>query len=249
MSLSASGDAAVGAEPQIVRETAELPGEAGDDATPPLILLREVTKTYPGRNGTPVVALPPTTLELRPGMVVCVAGRSGSGKTTLLQVAAGLLAPSAGEIRWRGESLDGLGVDALTTRRARLMGFTFQAPSLIEALTVEENAALGGAVVRVADARDRARALLRDLGLEGLERRMPRELSGGEQQRVALARALFTGAPALVADEPTASLDRAAADVVVAVMVAAAREGTGVLLASHDPGVIAAAGLVVRLER
>lgn len=216
---------------------------------PAIVDLEAVSKTYPGRDGQPVVALAQTTLGVASGEVVCVAGRSGSGKTTLLLIAAGLLAPSAGAVRWSGEDLDGLGMDGITSRRARLMGFAFQQPSLLDTLTVEENVGIGGAVVRVADGRTRARTLIRAFGLDGLGRRFPRELSGGEQQRVALARALFTEAPIVVADEPTASLDRAAAVVVIDVLRGAAGAGKGILLASHDPAVIEAADRVFRLER
>lgn len=214
-----------------------------------VVELREVTKTYPGRDGAPVVALPASTVAVGPGELVCVAGRSGSGKTTLLQIAAGLIAPSSGTVRWNGEELDGLGVDAITVRRARLMGFAFQAPSLVETLTVQENIAIGGAVVRVANPRERARSLVQTLGLAGLEGRFPRELSGGEQQRVALARSLFTDAPVVIVDEPTASLDRASAAVVIDVLRRAAQADKGVLVASHDPAVIAAADRVLHLDR
>jgi ABC-type lipoprotein export system ATPase subunit len=217
-----------------------------------LLELEEIVVRYPGRDGTgPLTALPSTSLSLASGGFTCVAGRSGSGKTTLLHVAAGLLVPSAGDVRWRGDSVLRLSEAARAKRRLELFGFVFQAGGLIGSLTAAENVALPGAPAgptRRGSRSVRARDMLAEVGLLDRADHFPSQMSGGEQQRVGLARALYADPAALIVDEPTANLDRASADAIIEVMVELNRKGRGLLVASHDERLISRAQRVLRLD-
>jgi NitT/TauT family transport system ATP-binding protein len=166
-----------------------------------------------------VTALDRVSLDVAPGEVVAVVGPSGSGKSTLLELVCGLQRPDAGEVR--------AGRAVLMPQRDLLMPW-------LDAL---DNAALPLRVagVRRADARERAHALLDDLGLAGFERARTWELSGGMRQRVAVARTLLAGAPVLCLDEPFGALDAITrADAQAWLAGALAREPRSVLLVTHD---------------
>ncbi|PZU93818.1 MAG: nitrate ABC transporter ATP-binding protein [Chelatococcus sp.] len=155
-------------------------------------------------------------------------GRSGCGKTTLLKLAAGLLRPTAGTVSVAGHRLDGPGAE---------IGFVFQAPTLLEWLAAEDNVLLPISLERrvmPAD-REKARALLARLGLAGLSKRYPDQLSGGQQARVAIARALVTGPRLLLLDEPFAALDALTREELQADLARLSLEsGATVMLVTHD---------------
>ncbi|WP_433618183.1 ABC transporter ATP-binding protein [Dactylosporangium sp. CA-139114] len=185
-------------------------------------------------------ALRGASFDAGPGEIVAVMGPSGSGKTTLLHCLAGILVPSAGEVRFDGQRIDGLNEHRRSTLRRERFGFVFQFGQLVPELTVEENVALplllGGS--RRGDALREARGWLDRIGLAGLEGRRSGELSGGQAQRVALARGMINRPRVLFADEPTGSLDSLTGEQVMDLMVAAAREhGTTVVLVTHEPRV------------
>nr|BFE60035.1 ABC transporter ATP-binding protein [Dactylosporangium thailandense] len=185
-------------------------------------------------------ALRGASFDAGPGEIVAVMGPSGSGKTTLLHCLAGILVPSAGEVRFDGQRIDGLNEHQRSTLRRERFGFVFQFGQLVPELTVEENVALplllGGS--RRGDALREARGWLDRLGLAGMEGRRSGELSGGQAQRVALARGMINRPRVLFADEPTGSLDSLTGEQVMDLMVAAAREhGTTVVLVTHEPRV------------
>jgi ABC-type lipoprotein export system ATPase subunit len=217
-----------------------------------LLELDECSVRYPGRDGSgTLTALTSTSLTLARAGFTCVAGRSGSGKTTLLHVAAGLLKPSAGDVRWKGDSILGLSEGERAKRRLSLFGFVFQAGGLIGSLTALENVALPGVPAgqaRRGSRRVRARDMLAEVGLLDRADHFPSQLSGGEQQRVGLARALYADPAALIVDEPTANLDRANADAIIEVMVELNHKGRGLLVASHDDRLIRRAQRVLRLD-
>ncbi len=217
----------------------------GPEYRVPSVELAGVTRTYLEGTAEEVHALRGIDLTIGSGEFVSVEGPSGCGKTTLLNLLGLLDAPTAGEIRWDGRS-----VGALTDRaRARLrlegVGFIFQRFYLLPTLTARENVELPMRALRVprADRVERARELLREVGLTERERSYPHQLSGGEEQRVAVARALANRPGLLLADEPTGELDsgntRAILDLLV--RVREARKAT-LILVSHNPEVAARAG-------
>jgi ABC-type lipoprotein export system ATPase subunit len=188
-------------------------------------------------------------LSLAKGEFVAVAGRSGSGKTSLLLVAAGLLPPSAGEVRWAGRSVAGASEAELARLRSQLFGFVFQGGGLIASLTAAENVALPRVPTTVPQAKAaRVRDALEAVELSDRAQHFPSQLSGGEQQRVGLARALVSDPATLIVDEPTASLDRGAADHIIDLLCDLNQQGRGLMVATHDARLIERAGRVVRLD-
>ncbi|SDD21852.1 putative ABC transport system ATP-binding protein [Paracoccus isoporae] len=170
--------------------------------------------------------------------LTCIRGPSGAGKTTALHALAGLLS-GTGRLAWGDADLCRMSRMARTRFRGAQMGMVFQDFLLFEELTARENALIS-AVFRPdrAALSRRADALMERLGLSGLAQRRADRLSGGERQRVAVVRALAHDPAILLADEPTASLDRATADALIADLAALARaEGRSVVIASHDPQV------------
>ncbi|HWP62492.1 MAG TPA: ABC transporter ATP-binding protein [Candidatus Binatia bacterium] len=214
-----------------------------------LLSLVAVTKVYPSRDGqTPIRVLEGVDLELRAGELVCVAGRSGAGKTTLLNIAAGLVMPTSGVVLWGDVELDALGDAERSRLRRERLGLVFQDAGLIDRLTAAENVALPGLPAGLGrDARRRARELLEIVGVSNRANHFPSQLSGGERQRVGIARALFRDPPALLVDEPTANVDRATADAIIDLLVSLRAAGKGLLVASHDPHLIARADRVLAL--
>jgi len=177
-----------------------------DASAPPGIRLRDTAKTF-GDADAAVVALAPTTLDVRTGELLVLLGPSGCGKTTLLRMIGGLVPPSAGVIEITGRPLwtgSGRNQDAV-----RELGIVFQEPNLFPWLTIEDNVALPLEIQGAgrADRLARARDLLRLVGIAGFEGHRPRELSGGMRQRAAIARALAGNPHILLMDEPFGALD------------------------------------------
>ena len=185
------------------------------------------------------------------GQFVAIMGASGSGKSTLLGLLAGLDTPTSGRIVIDGVEITGLQEDALALVRGRKIGFVFQSYQLIPTLTAEENVLLphelsGG---DVAAGLARARDLLASVGLAGRLDHYPVQLSGGEQQRVALARAFMVRPPILMADEPTGNLDSVnGAHVLDLLIELNRREGTTLILVTHDRTLTARADRIVTLS-
>ena len=174
-----------------------------------------------------------------PGAAVsAVVGPSGSGKSSLLRILAGLDRPSAGQVRIGDVRLSGLSLTRLRRLRRRLLGYVFQRPgdNLISYLTVAEHLRLAARLRGAGE--DAGAELLELLGLADRRRHLPHQLSGGEQQRLAFARAVVGNPPLVVADEPTAELDRASGAALLEAVAALADRGTGLVLATHDPAVV-----------
>lgn len=205
-----------------------------------MLKLRGVSVSYRKPNrGVNGHVLQDVSLSCTRGELTCVQGRSGSGKTTLLNVAAGMLAPSEGDVLWEEEPIWRHDESWRRNERRRLIGYVMQGGALIDSLTAAENVALSHIPLGISiDSRRWAINLLDRFEIESVADRFPFELSGGEQQRVALARALFTDPPMLVIDEPTASLDRSTADGVIDLIAGLATKGHAVVVASHDDHVI-----------
>lgn len=204
-----------------------------------IIQCRGVTKTYAqGSLGVP--ALQGVDLDIESGDFATLAGPSGSGKTTLLSLIGGLDRPTAGSITVDGESIISMEKNRLADLRLHKIGFVFQSYSLIPVLSAIENVEFILRLLNVprGDREARAREVLREVGLEGLETRRPSRLSGGQQQRVAVA---LAPKPSIVlADEPTANLDSKNAGELIALMGRLnASSGITFLIATHDARVIA----------
>ena len=201
-----------------------------------VLTLEEVVKHYRGPE-EPVRAVDGVSLTLAEGEMIALHGPSGSGKTTLLLLIAALLAPDSGEIRYRGESLAGMGEARASEYLRRDVGFIHQGSQLMPHVSAVENAAvkllLDGVPTRTA--RRRAAPWLERLGMGERMGHTPEQLSGGERQRVAIARALV-GEPTLVlADEPTGNLDsKRSLETVTLLRDIAREEGRSVVLVTHD---------------
>jgi putative ABC transport system ATP-binding protein len=210
---------------------------AAEPRTGNVVEARDLVKSF---GETP--ALRGASLTVRQGETVAVMGPSGSGKSTLLHCLAGILIPEQGEVWFGGQRLDTLSDERRSTLRRDRFGFVFQFGQLVPELTAEENVALP--LLLSGTRRSRAIAAAREwfgaLGLNGLEHRRSGELSGGQAQRVALARGLVASPELLFADEPTGSLDSVSGELVMDLLIAAAREhGTTVILVTHDARVAA----------
>ncbi|MFJ9561161.1 ABC transporter ATP-binding protein [Streptomyces fuscichromogenes] len=182
---------------------------------------------------------------------LAIMGPSGSGKSTLLHVLAGIVRPDDGQVLLCGERMDKLGENRLSELRRKRFGFVFQSGQLLPELPAEENVALplmlegmprGEAVVR-------GRRWFAPLGLDGLERRRPGQLSGGQAQRVAIARALAVEPDVVFADEPTGALDQRTSTEVVQLLTFATREtGAALVMVTHDPDVAALCDRVLQVR-
>ena len=190
-------------------------------------------------------------LEIPAGQFVAIMGASGSGKSTLLGLLAGLDTPTSGSIVLDGIDITGLDEDELALARGRKIGFVFQSYQLIPTLTAEENVLLPFELLGgdVREGLERARKLLKSVGLGDRLDHYPVQLSGGEQQRVALARAFMARPPILMADEPTGNLDSVNGQHVLDLLLALNRsENTTLILVTHDQILASRADRIVTLR-
>ncbi len=204
------------------------------------LVVEGVTKAWRSPSGTDRRVLDHVGFVVERGSSMCVTGGSGSGKTTLLHILAGLVNPDAGSVILGGQSLFTLGEAARDRFRARHIGYMFQVFNLVGMLSAMENVALPlvFAGESASSAQTRAGALLERLGLSGKSDHRPQALSVGEQQRVALARAVVAEPWLLLADEPTASLDPANAEMALELLASeASRTGASTVIVTHDPAV------------
>ncbi|GHV80412.1 ABC transporter ATP-binding protein [Spirochaetia bacterium] len=218
----------------------------------PMITVRGLRKSYP-MGKLLVDALQGVSLELARGDFVAVAGPSGSGKTTLMNIIGLIDTPSSGSVLIDGVETGGLRRRERTRIRQENIGFVFQSFNLLPVLTVFENVELPLTIAQKrttrAERRDRVEFLLEEVGLGDRRRHKPSELSGGQQQRAAIARALVTMPKIVIADEPTANLDSANGERVLALMKKINREeGTTFIFSTHDPDIWEMANHIVFLK-
>jgi putative ABC transport system ATP-binding protein len=200
-----------------------------------MIRLVQVSRTVTS-GSEQLTILHPLDLEIPRGQFVAITGASGSGKSTLLSLVAGLDSPTSGEIYLDGRRITSMTEDDLADLRGAMVGFIFQSFHLIPSLTAFENVLVPLELTGRADAHDRARALVDEVGLGDRAHHYPSQLSGGEQQRVAIARAFANEPQLLLADEPTGNLDTRNGEHVFELLVSLNRiRGATLLLVTHEP--------------
>ena len=202
-----------------------------------VLAFRDVTRSYSLPGGATHDALRGVSAELRGTRAVAIVGRSGSGKSTFLHLAAGIDAPTRGEVRLMGQALGARSDRERTLARRDRVGLVFQFFHLLPHLPVLDNVLVPAYVagIPLAEARSRARELLARVGLSTRERQPAHQLSGGEMQRVALCRALLRRPRLLLADEPTGNLDEATGQTVMELLLAMVRdEGRALVYATHS---------------
>ncbi|EAE6662694.1 ABC transporter ATP-binding protein [Listeria monocytogenes] len=214
------------------------------------LIMKNVSKNY--QDGEQVIeVLKNVSLEVAQGEFVAIVGPSGAGKSTFLSIAGALLSPTEGEIAIGGKVLNNLTSKDLTKVRLDKVGFIFQGANLIPYLNVSDQllviAELSGEKGRAA--KDKADALLKELGLTARQNNYPESLSGGEKQRVAIARALMNDPDIILADEPTASLDANRGHKVVQMIAdEVKRKNKAAIMVTHDERVLDLVDRVIRIE-
>ena len=203
----------------------------------PILVLRDVTKTYGAGNGA-VVAVDRVTLSIQPGEYLGVMGPSGSGKTTLLNLMGGIDRPTTGEVWFAGYRLDAFTERELLQLRRNKIAYVFQEPRLMLSLSALENVmlptAFGGRAARK-DARGRGLELLEKVSLRHRAHHLVDQLSGGEAQRVCIARTLMVRPSLILADEPTGNLDHKTRLGIVELFQRLNAEGYTIIMVTHDP--------------
>lgn len=218
------------------RQSALLPGE-------PIISLAGVTKTY-GSGNAAYEALRGIDLCIMPGEMVSIVGPSASGKTTLINLISSIDRPTSGVVTVNGSRLETKTEEQLARWRGRNIGLIFQSFQLLPTLSALENAELPLDLAKLGSLRNRRKVARRHLALVGLDsraRRLPSQLSGGEQQRVAIARAMACNPKILLGDEPTGNLDSENALSMFNLLKAQHELGTTVVYVTHDPALAALA--------
>ena len=210
--------------------------------------MKNINKKY-GEKHTEVIALKELSFAVQPGEFVAVIGPSGSGKSTFLTIAAGLQAPTSGEVIVGGQSLNKLTKKQRLAQRFQKIGFILQSSNLVPFLTVEDQFHLIEKVDKSRKNSELKEQLLETLGLKELRNSYPRDLSGGERQRVAIACALYHEPDVILADEPTASLDTEKAFDVVQLLAKEAKEkDKGIIMVTHDERLLKYCDRVVRIR-
>jgi putative ABC transport system ATP-binding protein len=214
----------------------------------PAINVTSVYRRYrTGRRDIPALAGVSLTVDY--GEWIAIVGPSGCGKSTLLNLLAGIDGADDGEVVVAGQRLNGMSENALAAWRGREVGIVFQFFQLMPTLTVLENVILPMDLAgNNRDRRDRALQLLDQVGVVDLAGNLPSELSGGEQQRVAIARALANAPRLLLADEPTGNLDSRNGAIVVDLLEELWRQGTTIVMVTHDPEVAARASRTIAMR-
>lgn len=214
-----------------------------------MLRLKEVSKVFDGKSR--VTALADISFSIDSGEMVAVMGPSGSGKSTLLNLMGGLDVPTSGSIEVAGRDLARESEEARSLFRRTHVSYIFQSYHLMPTLSAFQNVALplhlAGTARKEID--ERVGRALEDVGLSARDRHLPDELSGGERQRVAIARALVTGAPLLLADEPTGNLDTArGAEILELLKSIHARGQATIVMVTHDASAASACNRLLQIR-
>jgi putative ABC transport system ATP-binding protein len=215
-----------------------------------VIEIQQVSKVY-DTNGDSVHAVNRLSLSIQRSEFTAIAGPSGSGKTTLLNIMSGLDTPTSGNVMLSGRLISGLKGSELSDFRRDHIGFIFQSYNLIPVLTVKENIEYIMLLQGVSDKerKERVASILSEVGLSGMEDRLPNQLSGGQQQRVAIARAMVSRPDIILADEPTANLDSHTASTLLDIMRELnEKSGMTFVFSTHDSMIMEKAKRLVLLK-
>lgn len=216
----------------------------------PLVSAHDLTRRW-GRGSSAQLGIDRVSITIERGELAAIVGPSGSGKSTLGALIAGIDRPTSGSLVVDGVRIDQLSDDRLARWRGGSVGIVFQNFHLLPSLTASENVELaldlGDRSVGRRERRRRAARALDAVGLRDKARRVPSQLSGGEQQRVAIARAVVTRPPLIVADEPTGSLDQASGHAVFELLQELVEGGTTVVLITHDDAMAARSDRVITM--
>ena len=210
---------------------------------------KNVTKSYQDGNKE-IEALKETNFKIEEGQFIAIIGPSGSGKSTFLTLAGGLQTPSKGQIIINGKDYTNLSKKERSKLRFNDIGFVLQASNLVPFLTAKQQLEL---VDRINKKRKQTlqdqKSLFKELGIDHLENKLPKDLSGGERQRLAIARALYNNPAIILADEPTASLDSDRAFEVVDLLLKECKEkNKSIIMVTHDNRMIEKCDHVYRMK-
>lgn len=213
-----------------------------------LIEINRLSKSYESGEEC-VLALVDVDLKIEKGEFISVMGPSGSGKSTLLTILGGLNHPTRGEVVVDEIPIYKLPLERLADFRREYLGFIFQSFQLIPYLTVIENVMLPLSITEKSNREQvhMAEGILGRMGLKGKERRLPDQLSGGEQERVAIARALVNSPPILLADEPTGNLDSKTGKEIMDLFKSVNEEGQTIIMVTHNPENVAFSSRTIQL--
>lgn len=198
--------------------------------------LINANKVYDSPTGK-LTVLQPSNVQLNEGELLLIIGPSGSGKTTLLSLLGCLIYPTEGTLEIDGKVINRLSASKMAGIRLNTIGFVFQQFNLLSALTAEKNVAfpLEMQNLPAAEIKRRTEGVLRKVNMWEHRRKLPKQMSGGQQQRIAIARALVTDPKIILCDEPTASLDKDSLYIVMDELKQLARDGKAVAVVTHDP--------------
>lgn len=217
----------------------------------PILEARDITKTYNGRDGNPLIVLDNTSIAIEKGSIVTIVGASGCGKSTLLHILGGLDRPDSGTILWQEESIYDMKKEVLAKFRNKNLGFVFQFHHLLPEFSAIENIMMPALIGNETEqeAREKALMLLKDFGIADRAEHRPTQLSGGEQQRVAMARALINNPELILADEPTGNLDERNTEILLDLLYEIRRKkDVSILLITHEKNIAERSDLVYELS-
>ena len=210
---------------------------------------RNVTKSYQDGNKE-IEALKETNFKIEKGQFIAIIGPSGSGKSTFLTLAGGLQTPSKGQIIINGKDYTNLSEKERSKLRFNDIGFVLQASNLVPFLTAKQQLELVDRINKQKKQKlQDPKSLFKELGIDHLENKLPKDLSGGERQRLAIARALYNNPAIILADEPTASLDSDRAFEVVDLLLKECKEkNKSIIMVTHDNRMIEKCDHVYRMK-
>jgi ABC-type lipoprotein export system ATPase subunit len=216
-----------------------------------MISLQKVTRRYHLDEETIIEPVTDVSMDIRKGELFIIIGRSGCGKTTLLNLMAGLIKPTSGKVLIDGVDIEKMNDRQLSEMRSRKIGFVFQFPSLLPSLKVIDNVMLPRIFISkdgLSPARERAKQLLKMVGLKDRMEVFPRQLSAGEQKRAVIARALINEPQILLTDEPTSDLDEKTEQEVMSILLNIRDAGVTVLMVTHNLQLVPYANRAFKME-